>query len=225
MKCNKLVGKRFGALTVIGTSAPYIHKSGRTDTVSIVRCDCGNVKSVRNCSLTSGLTTSCGCANRKRIIDLNKKRAITGMSHSRIYTMFRGMHSRCENPHHVGYKNYGSKGISVCEEWGNFENFYNWAIKNGYNDSLTIDRIDSSLGYCPENCRFVTIEENERNKSRVKKYHFKGESLTLPQIADRIGVSKFCLYQRIKAGVRIEVAFTAKPSKGNKFKEGVYKCE
>lgn len=221
---NKHLGKRFGMLTVIGTAEPYIHKNGRTETVSIVRCDCGEVKHIRNCSLTSGATISCGCHKRESTVARNKKMAITGMTHSRIYTIFRGMHARCENPKHAGYKNYGAKGISVCDEWGDFRAFYEWAIANGYGDNLTLDRIDSSLGYFPSNCRFITIAEQERNKAGVKLYDHEGRSLTIPQIAEEIGISRQSLYNRIKAGVREDIAFSAVPHKGNNFKKGVYKC-
>jgi len=94
-RTNKHIGKRFGRLTVIGTAEPYIHKSGRSETVSVVRCDCGNIKHVRNCSLTSGSTLSCGCLKMETTIANNKKIAVTGMSHSRIYNIFRSMHARC----------------------------------------------------------------------------------------------------------------------------------
>lgn len=221
---NKHLGKRFGMLTVIGTEEPYMHKNGRTETVSVVRCDCGNIKSVRNCALTSGATTSCGCRKIAATIERNKKMAITGMSHSRIYNIFRSMHSRCYNPKHVGYKNYGAKGVSVCDEWREFKSFYQWAIKNGYDELLTLDRIDSSGGYCPENCRWTTMDEQERNKPSVRKFSFNGQILTIPQIAAQIGVSRHCLYGRIKSGVEEAIAFSAKSNHGNKFKRGVYKC-
>lgn len=223
-RANKHLGKRFGRLTVIGTAEPYIRRNGSSETVSIVRCDCGKIMHVRNCSLTSGLTRSCGCLKMELTAARNKKRSVTGMSHSRIYSIFMGMHARCENPKHVAYKNYGEKGIAVCYEWRAFKAFYEWAIANGYDDILTIDRIDSYLGYCPSNCRFVTMAEQERNKPSVTKFAFGGRELTIPQIADEIGISKQSLYTRIKHGVPESIAFSAIPDKGNNFKKGVYKC-
>ena len=84
-----------------------------------------------------------------------------GLSKTRIYRTWGNMKSRCHKEYDSKYKYYGAKGIKVCDEWrNNFMSFYNWAIKNGYTDELTIDRIDSTKDYCPENCRWVTLEQN-----------------------------------------------------------------
>lgn len=93
---------------------------------------------------------------------------------SRISSIYQGMIYRCYNPKSYGYKWYGAKGIKVCDEWKeNYCEFYLWAIDNGYQDDLTIDRIDNTKGYCPENCRWVTTEEQHRNMSTTKKIHNK----------------------------------------------------
>lgn len=95
------------------------------------------------------------------------------MSHTRIYSIWKGMRRRCNNPHAPKYEFYGGKGIKVCDEWnrpyGGFENFYKWAIENGYDDTLTIDRIDSSKNYCPENCQRIPFVENIRKSARSRK--------------------------------------------------------
>ena len=218
-KTNKLLGERFGMLEVIGTSEPYLHKNGRRETVSVVKCDCGTVKSARNCSLTSGLTTSCGCQSRRMLIERNKKKSTTGMSHSRIYTVFRGMHARCENRKHVGFRNYGGKGISVCPEWRTFEAFYTWATSNGYDDSLTIDRINPNGNYEPSNCRFVTMAENTRNRPCVRRFLFRGSYLTIPEISKETGIAKACIRSRIRNGISPDIAFSIKSSHGNKLKK------
>lgn len=87
-----------------------------------------------------------------------------GLSNSRIYTTWKGMRRRCNNPKDCKYKFYGGRGIKVCEEWNNppqgFVNFYNWAMQNGYADNLTIDRINPELDYCPENCQWISLQEN-----------------------------------------------------------------
>lgn len=111
------------------------------------------------------------------------------MSHTRIYTVWKGMRRRCKNPSCCGYKWYGGKGIKVCDEWdkpyGGFENFYKWAIENGYSDDLTIDRIDSDKDYCPENCRWITAHENcmkavtKPHSPKFKYYALNEESKTL----------------------------------------------
>ena len=97
----------------------------------------------------------------RRLVRPNKTH---GLSQSRIYNIWKGMRRRCNNPNAPKYNFYGGKGIKVCEEWNKtpegFENFYNWAIQNGYADNLTIDRIDPQGNYCPENCRWLTLSEN-----------------------------------------------------------------
>lgn len=103
------------------------------------------------------------------------------MSHERIYSIWKGMRRRCNNPNAPKYEYYGGKGVSVCEEWnkpyGGFEKFYEWAMDNGYNDTLTIDRIDPSMGYSPENCRWIEFSENVRRaaiKPHTPKYVYTG---------------------------------------------------
>lgn len=101
------------------------------------------------------------------------------MSHSRIYSIWKGIRRRCNNPNAPKYEYYGGLGIKVCEEWdhpyGGFESFYKWAIENGYKDNLSIDRIDSSKNYCPENCQWISIEENRVkaiSKRRRPRYQY-----------------------------------------------------
>lgn len=93
------------------------------------------------------------------------------MSNTRIYAEWKHMRRRCNNPNSPKYEFYGGMGIKVCDEWnfayGGFENFYKWAMKNGYDDSLTIDRIDSSKDYCPENCQWISMEENRKKAQRT----------------------------------------------------------
>ena len=88
-----------------------------------------------------------------------------GLSHHPLNTIWRCMRRRCNNPSNASYQRYGAKGINVCEEWNDFEAFYNWAISNGWANGLSIDRIDNSRGYSPDNCRFVTAKEQSRNRT------------------------------------------------------------
>ena len=90
-----------------------------------------------------------------------------GFSKTRLYKIYYQMLARCYKPNNINYKNYGAKGIRVCEEWKkSYSNFYNWSMKNGYSENLTIDRIDGSLGYSPNNCRWVTMKVQSENRKK-----------------------------------------------------------
>lgn len=99
-----------------------------------------------------------------------------GISKQRLRGIFHKMHYRCNDPNHHAYKNYGAKGVRVCEEWHDFDNFYKWAMSNGYDDDLTIDRIDSNAGYNPSNCQWISKSENvaRSNKSSPRNYNKNG---------------------------------------------------
>ena len=152
-KKNDLTGKRFGRLFVVGESG-----KNNGSYVWECLCDCGNIIHVVGFDLSRGHTKSCGCLRKAKLTEYN----IThGLSHTRIHTIWCGMKERCQNTNATNYQHYGGKGISVCEEWlHDFKAFYDWAIKNGYEDDLTIDRKDSNGDYCPENCQWITQSEN-----------------------------------------------------------------
>lgn len=161
-----LTGKRFGRLVVIEREAAndkFRYSQWRC------LCDCGSQTIARSGSLRSGHTTSCGCLRRDNMIKLGYDRKKYD-SDSRLYHIWQGMRSRCFNANHKRYMDYGGRGITVCEEWENdFQAFYEWAIANGYDDKLSIDRIDNDKGYSPDNCRWATAKEQNNNKRNVKK--------------------------------------------------------
>lgn len=160
MKSLDLVGKRFGELAVLRT-IPV----GR-DRGWLCLCDCGNQVSIVTGSLTSGKTMSCGCRRRR----VNRERSIThGLTGHPLLSVYKNMIQRCSNPNTRYYKNYGGRGISVCQLWlDNFEDFYKFAVQNGWQHELTIDRINNDGDYEPDNCRFVTKAENNRNRNGVQ---------------------------------------------------------
>ena len=167
-KPNVLTGKRFGRWTVLRRA----ENNQKGNTMWLCRCECGKEAIVAGYSLTGGRSKSCGCLHNDILSEENrKKKRIHGETHTRLYNIWRGMRSRCNNGKNAHYKDYGGRGISVCEEWENdYEAFRDWALENGYEEQLTIDRINNDMGYTPENCRWTTMSVQNTNRRR---YHWK----------------------------------------------------
>lgn len=137
-------------------------------------CECGNKILRDNKGLKCHHAKSCGCLSRELTSERNKNNIIHGDSKreniAHLYSVWSKMKDRCYNPKAHNYANYGERGITVCKEWldskNGYNNFKTWALENGYKDNcgLSIDRIDSNLGYCPENCRWVTDKIQNNNK-------------------------------------------------------------
>lgn len=124
-----------------------------------------------------------------------------------LYGVWCAMKERCNNPHNKRYERYGGRGIKVCEEWANdYGSFRNWASKNGYTKGLTIDRIENNGGYCPENCRWVTRAEQNRNYSRNRMLTLNGETLCLADMAKKYGIKSATLRFRLNQGMSLEEA-------------------
>ena len=150
-------GKRFGRLIAIKP----VQNSKNGDAKWKCKCDCGNETNVKYQHLKSGEIKSCGCWK-----EAPKKHGMTTKGERpRIYGIWVGMKQRCTNPNVEKYPRYGGRGIKVCPEWEeDFQAFYEWAIANGYQDNLTIDRIDNDGNYEPSNCQWITSEENTRKR-------------------------------------------------------------
>lgn len=147
------IGQRYGRLVVIEKTD---RKQG-TSHIWKCKCDCGNVVEVPTCRLGKS-TFSCGCYK----IESHR---IHNESKTRLYNIWVLMKARCYRKSSPNYKNYGGRGISICDEWiHSYESFKKWALENGYADNLSIDRIDVDGNYCPENCRWAdkTIQSNNR---------------------------------------------------------------
>lgn len=130
-----------------------------------------------------------------------------GMCNTRLYSIWESMKTRCANPNHKSYVDYGGRGISVCETWGNsFTAFMEWAVENGYQDDLTLDRIDNGKGYSPENCKWSTAVEQARNRRTSTVITFNGRSCVLEEWAEMTGVSSRTISRRVKAGWVVEDA-------------------
>lgn len=158
-----LTNQRFGRLLVIHLTEERTKSRQR---YWLCRCDCGTEKKVTTQQLTLKGTKSCGCLCR----EINSKRSIGndygkkhGLSYHPLRFIRKSMIHRCYNKNNKFYKNYGGRGIKVCEEWlDSLPSFYEWAINNGWKKGLSIDRIDNDRDYSPENCRWITISENSR---------------------------------------------------------------
>jgi len=194
-------GERFGRFTIIREISK---RNGRR--YFWCKCDCGAEKAVRLYSLTSGKIISCGCYNREVSKLANSKH---GLSNSRLYKIWIGMKNRCFNPNNTEYKNYGGRGIVVCQEWMQFEAFRDWAVANGYRDDLTIERINNDGNYELSNCTWITPAEQRRNTRKAQKIAFNGQKKTIRQWAKQIGIHSSTLCLRLKNGWDLETALTA----------------
>ena len=166
MDNKKLVGRRFGRLLVIEKVDSVNYRSR-----FLCRCDCGNEKLVLGQSLLNGHVRSCGCLlserSRERITSYNESigNELHAETKTRLFAIWEGIKTRCFKETHHSYKNYGGRGVSMCDEWRNsFIAFRDWSMANGYSDSLSIDRIDPRGDYCPENCRWADNITQGRNK-------------------------------------------------------------
>ena len=118
------------------------------------------------------------------------------------------MRERCNTPSCKGYKNYGGRGISVCEEWGNFVVFKEWAISNGYNDKLSLDRINVNGNYEPNNCRWATSKEQANNKRNNHLITYLGETKTMTEWAETTGIKVATIWARLQRGWTVEKTLT-----------------
>lgn len=193
-KYMDLTGQRYGKLVVLEYAGRNV--TGRP--LWKCKCDCGNIHYSSTIDLRHGDTISCGCHKAKMVSEINKKH---GCSKDVLYKRWKEMRGRCNNPHNAIYYRYGGRGIKVCKEWDDldngFEQFKKWAEENGYSPELSIDRIDNNGNYEPSNCRWTDNTTQIRNRSITRKTIFRGEELTIRELADRYHVSYYCLYDRI----------------------------
>lgn len=196
---KELSGQRFGRLTVI-------ERIGSKNRCILwkCKCDCGNETEVISNVLVNGHTKSCGCLKDEAFLKRNTKH---GQADTRLYKIWQGMIQRCTNHNYTGYKNYGGRGICVCDEWLNFITFYIWATRNGYDSVLSIDRVNNNGNYEASNCRWSNrIEQNNNSRHNVC-LEYNGQTKTIHQWSDVLGISYANLQRRIKTGWTVEKAF------------------
>lgn len=197
-----LTNQKFGKLTPIS----YYRKRHRVYWCCM--CDCGNKIDVRSDGLTTGQTKSCGCLQKEIVGRINKTH---GKSNTRLYDSWVDLKQRCHNKHNKRYKHYGGRGIKVCDEWRNdFIAFYDWSINNGYQDDLTIDRIDVNGNYEPNNCRWVTRKQQMRNTTRNRYITINSETHCLSEWCEILGLNDRTVRSRLHSGWTIEKALEVK---------------
>lgn len=200
-----LSGQKFGRLLVVKDTG----KRKRRQKIWMCVCDCGNKKEVATSYLINGDVKSCGCYRKEcEINNLSKfwgQPKTHGLSKTRIYRIWADMKERCFNPRKRCYKFYGGRGITVCSEWQeNFMDFYNWAMLNGYQDNLTIDRVNVNGNYEPSNCRWATAREQANNKQLTKRVTILGETKTFYEFEKQYGIPAQLMHSRYKKGFRDE---------------------
>lgn len=159
----------------------------------LCRCECGAEKEIDSGSLRAGRSQGCIKCHTGQ-----GTRRTHGGRGSRLYTIWRGMIDRCENPNSEAFDRYGARGISVCPEWrADFAAFREWALANGYADALTIDRMDNDRGYEPGNCRWATYAEQNRNYGRNRPVEFRGRTVLICDLAAEVGLPQDVLKNRI----------------------------
>jgi hypothetical protein len=174
----------------------------------LCQCECGNTVIVAGNNLQQGHVKSCGCLPK---YGLHKKHEL---SKSRLFKILTGMGQRCYNPKNPNYGDYGGRGINICDEWLNKENgfiaFYNWAMANGYQENLSIDRINNDKGYSPDNCRWANSKWQCNNKRNTIKMEYNGETKTFIEWCQYFNISVTTARARYHRGKSFEEIFNIK---------------
>jgi hypothetical protein len=193
------VGLKYGRLTIMAPAG-----SKKSHALALCRCDCGNECVTAVDHLLIGHTTSCGCFSA----EWTRKRFRThGLSKSREYHIWQGMHNRCKNPDCEKYPHYGGRGIRVCERWESFAAFIE-DVGLSPSPKHEIERVDNNGHYEPGNCRWATHKEQMRNTRRNRLITFRGETLPLVVWSERTGLNVPAITHRLKIGWPVELALT-----------------
>lgn len=204
-----LTGQKFGRLLVLERVENYIQPNGTIKARWKCLCECGKHCVVCSRELRYGKTKSCGCFK----LEIFKTSKMThGKTYTRLYGVWKELKKRCYNPSDKYYKDYGGRGITVCQEWkNNFQAFYDWAMANGYDENApkwlcTIERINTNGNYEPNNCKFATIKEQANNRRSNHLLTYNEKTYTLTEWSEITGIKRKTIEYRLKSNWSIEKA-------------------
>lgn len=174
-------------------------------------CECGNTITVGGYDLRSGNTKSCGCYKHERIVEANTTHGAFGTP---LYRTYSNMKNRCYNKSYCLFQHYGGKGIHVCDEWlgeHGFEHFRSWALSNGYEPGLSIDRIDNRREYSPQNCRWADMQTQQNNRTNNRMITANGETRTMAEWSRVSNIPYATIQSRLGRGWDEAAAVTVRP--------------
>lgn len=220
-KHKDLIGEKFNRLIVIEKVG--LDKNNQMQW--LCECECGNMKIVTSHNLLNGSCKSCGCLNKELVSNRNRMRAIHGDCGTRLYHIWADMKSRCTNQNNPYFYRYGGRGITIYEEWcDSYVMFKEWALQNGYQKDLTLDRKNNDGNYEPSNCRWVNMSIQQNNKSSNKLLTYNGQTKTISEWSNELNIPCGTLYNRLHKGWSVEKTLeTPRNAHKLKFKTLTYK--
>ena len=190
MKYQINIGDKYGRLTIL-KQIGSVNKKRKVE----CQCECGVIKNYYFDSLYGDITKSCGCLQKQMASESNTTH---GMSNTKVYKSWESMKDRCARKGHKYYKNYGGRGITVCERWLEFENFYE-DMRADFRDGLKLDRINNNGNYCRENCRWATQKEQCNNTRSNVNINFMGQTKSIAEWATYFGINYKAFHRRFRA--------------------------
>lgn len=194
MPSYNVIGRKFGKLTVV----ERLPKNSHGEAVWRCICDCGNEHMATSHNLIYGVSKQCKECKIAQIAQSNTKH---NCKPKRLHEIWTNMKTRCHNPNYELYNRYGGRGITICDEWEkSFNEFRDWALKSGYADDLTLDRIDNDGNYCPENCKWSTRTEQANNRHTNRILVLDGIKDTMANWSRKTGIPYWLIQDRLYSG-------------------------